>query len=294
MKRSLSSLAGVAALALLTSSASAQEPSLDEVLKRVGAYVVEFQRQLSGIVAEEDYAQSVRAPTNFGSTAAKAGASRGLKSDLLLVKPAGVDRWIQFRDVFEVDGQPVRDRSERLMKLFLAPTETTATQAEQIATESSRYNIGGIERTVNVPVFALIVLDPRVQPRFKFKRGRSRQAPVRSAAADATWVVEYQEVEPETIIRTTFNRDMPAKGRFWIEPASGRVLATELVAEDVRIRGSIVVGYDVDPALKLLLPIEMREDYDLRRDGTRVYGNATYSKFRQFQVKVDEKIAPIK
>jgi hypothetical protein len=32
----------------------------------------------------------------------------------------------------------------------------------------------------------------------------------------------------------------------------------------------------------------------LRRDGTKVEGTATYGKFRQFQVKVDEKIAPIK
>jgi hypothetical protein len=37
----------------------------------------------------------------------------------------------------------------------------------------------------------------------------------------------------------------------------------------------------------------MRERYDIRRGGSRVDGVATYSRFRQFQVKVDEKIAPI-
>jgi hypothetical protein len=37
----------------------------------------------------------------------------------------------------------------------------------------------------------------------------------------------------------------------------------------------------------------MREYYQLRRDNTRIDGTATYSRFRQFQVKVDEKIAPI-
>jgi hypothetical protein len=38
----------------------------------------------------------------------------------------------------------------------------------------------------------------------------------------------------------------------------------------------------------------MRERYDIRRDASRLDGKATYGKFRQFQVKVDENIAPIK
>jgi hypothetical protein len=38
----------------------------------------------------------------------------------------------------------------------------------------------------------------------------------------------------------------------------------------------------------------MRERYVERRNNTRIDGAATYGKFRQFQVRVDEKIAPIK
>ena len=38
----------------------------------------------------------------------------------------------------------------------------------------------------------------------------------------------------------------------------------------------------------------LRERYMRRRDGSRTEGVATYGHFRQFQVKVDEKIAPIK
>ena len=38
----------------------------------------------------------------------------------------------------------------------------------------------------------------------------------------------------------------------------------------------------------------MRERYDIRRGGARVSGIATYGRFRQFQVKVDERIAPVK
>jgi hypothetical protein len=87
---------------------------------------------------------------------------------------------------------------------------------------------------------------------------------------------------------------MPSRGRFWIEPETGRVLASELIAEDLTVRGAITVGYDLEPALQVMVPTQMRENYDIVRGASRVMGVANYSKFRQFQVKVDEKIAPIK
>ena len=76
----------------LASFASAQEATLEAVLKRAGAYVVEFQRSLSGVVAEEQYVQSVRYPIGTGRSVNQLlPTHRELKSDLLLVKPAGVD-----------------------------------------------------------------------------------------------------------------------------------------------------------------------------------------------------------
>jgi hypothetical protein len=285
----------VAALALMLSPVAAQEPTVDTVLHRAGAYVVEFQRSLSGVVAEEQYVQQVRYQIG-NSRANLAPTYRMLKSDLLLVKPAGVDRWLQFRDVFEVDGKEVRDRNERLMQLFIKPSSSSAAQVERILGESSRYNIGNLLRTINTPVLALVILDPVNQPRFTFKRtthgdpllGRGTAGP-----PDSVWVVEYQEVEKQTVIRTTNGRDLPSRGRFWIEPATGQVAATELIAEDPFIKGIVDVEYRIEPVVGLLVPAEMRERYEIRRDGSRVDGTATYGRFRQFQVKVDEKLAPI-
>ena len=91
----------------------------------------------------------------------------------------------------------------------------------------------------------------------------------------------------------TNGRDLSARGRFWIEPATGHVLASELVAEDFSIKGTIDVDYESESAVGLLVPSEMRERYDIRRDGSRVDGAAVYSRFRQFQVTVDEKLTPI-
>lgn len=281
-------------------SARAQEPSLATVLERAGDYVATFQRQLSGVVAEETYTQDVREPIASGTVprAPLRGSPihRELRSDLLLVKPEKADRWIQFRDVFEVDGRPVRDRSERLMKLFVEPTASTADQAEHIITESSRYNIGNVVRTINVPLFALLILDPERQAHFKFARTGSGGPSIAGdlKVDEGIWVVRYEETGHGTMITTTFGRDLPSRGRFWIDPATGRVLMSELVAEDTLVAGTVVVKYQPDVLADLLVPVAMRERYLERRNNARIDGAATYGKFRQFQVKVDEKIAPIK
>jgi hypothetical protein len=285
----------VVGVALTVWPVSAQEPTLGNVLARAGTYVVEFQRQLSGIVAEEQYVQDVRYPIGSTRFNPLLPRHRELKSDLLLVKPVGGDRWLQFRDVFEVDGSAVRDRNERLMQLFVTPSASSASQTDRITEESSRYNIGNLLRTVNVPVLALVVLDPRHQARFAFKRSDHRTPLLehdRPKPVDV-WVIEYQEVQKKTMIRTTNGRDLSARGRFWIEPATGQVLASELVAEDLAIRGTIDVDYEIEPTIGLLVPSVMRERYDIRRDGSRVDGEAVYSRFRQFQVTVDEKLAPV-
>jgi hypothetical protein len=285
-------------LVLQGSFALGQEPTLADVLARAGVYVTAFQRQLSGVVTEESYVQDVKGGLSFGlrSTAGQGVTHRVLKSDLLLVKPQGAAHWIQFRDVFDVDGKAIRDRSERLMKLFLEPSTSTAAQVQQIVAESVRYNIGNIHRTINVPVFALLILEPGNQEYFKFMRADAgAPAIARDLAVPAgAWAIRYEEIGPKTVITTTNGRDMPSHGRFWIDPATGRVLMSELIAEDFALSGTIVVTYQPDVIPDLLVPAAMRERYVERRSGVRVDGKATYGRFRQFQVKVDEKIAPIK
>jgi hypothetical protein len=280
------------------------EVTLRDVIKRAGAYVVDFQRELSGIVAEERYVQDVRyvlqsyAVGSLPRSTASQDARRVLMSDLLLVRPAGATRWVQFRDVFEVDGRPVHDRSERLFKLFIEPTASSAQQVDDIVRESSRYNIGNLQRTINVPLLALLILDPANQRRFAFERTQDRKPRLGSepkSAGDAQiWVVEYHEESAGTLIRGSGNHDIPSHGRFWIDAASGHVVGTELIADDTTLKGTVNVIYRLEPSVNLLVPAEMRERYEVRRDGSRVDGTATYSKFRQFQVKVDEKIAPLK
>jgi hypothetical protein len=101
---------------------------------------------------------------------------RELKSDLLLVKLGDENFWMQFRDVFEVDRKPVRDRDQRLAKLFIEAKADARTQADSIQQESARYNLGPLMRTINVPIMALLFSSARCsQAHIRARQGRKRQ-----------------------------------------------------------------------------------------------------------------------
>jgi len=283
---------GVVIAITTAAPAAAPEVTLATVLERAGAYVGLVERGVSGIVAEERYRQRWSVLPRGMQTDEQ--RQRELVSDLLIVRIETAGLLAQFRDVFDVDGAPVRDRDERLMKLFLQPTGSTANQLDAILTESARYNIGNIERNVNMPLLAVFFLDPRNQGRFRFFRTKDRNPALAPAAAFGlpadTWIVRFQEREKQTVLHNTqTNADLPTHGRFWIEPATGRVLMTELVAEDRSLRATIDVTFRSEPIEGMLLPLRMQERYEGRRSKSLIEGSATYDKFRHFTVNVDEK-----
>jgi hypothetical protein len=274
---------------LLVCSLQAREPTLAEVLGRAGRYVTEFERQLAGIVAEEQYVQQV---IRFGrGPGSLVNPMRiNLRSDLVLLRGRPAAAWVQFRDVFEVDGSPVRDRADRLTELLATNPPSRDAQIRKILETSARYNIGEVERNINVPLLALQFLEPANQRRFRFTRTAERQpATVAGPAAPdeafrisvEMWAIQYQERQEPTIIRTTTGKDLRSRGRFWIDPVTGHVLMSELVAEDRAVRATIDVSYQSEPLLGMLVPIEMRERYEGRRDNALTEGHATYGRFRQ-------------
>jgi hypothetical protein len=110
------------------------------------------------------------------------------------------------------------------------------------------------------------------------------------------WIVNFEEVEGPTLIYTTGGGNIFSRGRFWIERDTGRVLMSEMITEDSRVRGELVVSYQSEPLLGLLVPIELRERYTEKVLPSRlppITGQATYSNFRRFEVSVDQKIGPV-
>ena len=277
---------------------TAQDVPFGEVLGRTVQWVLDYQQQLAGVVSEETYVQTWEGRTSRGRE------TRTLKSDVLLTRPPGATRYLLFRDVFEVDGRQVRDRDERLLDLFLQPSAVASRQVMRILDESARYNIGDISRNVNTPTLALIFLDPQYRDRFRFERtGDLTPATVRDGATrdddevrrlftpgGGVWAIAYQETAADTMLGTGNGDSLRAGGRFWVEPATGRVVMTELELRADTVTATVDVRYALEPALDLMVPVAMRERYDARRKDSTVEGTAFYSRVRRFQVSSTEAI----
>lgn len=278
--------------------------SLPEILARASRFVEAYAGRASGMVVEESYVQDVQEVNRFGyrESLRKGELHRTLRSDLLLVRPVGIDAWMQFRDVFEVDGKALRDRNDRLAKLFLEPSKSTASQVEKIMKESARYNIGDVERTINLPLLGLTPLDRRAQAGFQFRLDDTKEAPGDFMGVPRTpafalppdaIAVAYDEIQVQTMVRTPQGKNLAAKGRFWFVPATGYIVMTELRVDDWTLAAVIHVAYRLQPNGDLPLPSSMHEMYENRLNHRRIEGTATYSNFREFNVAVDEQIAPV-
>ena len=234
------------------------------------------------VVAQERYEQEVRYQAAPMSRSRDITSSTVLLSDFLLVRgPDGA--WVPFRDVFERDGAPVRDREDRLSALFIGQSGTGFDQARRIADESARYNIGGVDRTINVPTLALEFLTPVHRDRFDFA--------FEGGATGGLRVVRYVERRGPTYMRTTGGRDLPASGRYWIQEATGRIERSELRASEAGLDAHISVTYRLDELAGLWVPGRMDEQYTQRRDRSEIRGTAVYSRYRRFQVTTSDELA---
>jgi hypothetical protein len=272
----------------------AHDPALNPFIARVADYVSEYGKELSSIVSEETYVQEATGPgtvapwtvtlngvVSVPPAVAGAKTTRTLVSDFLQVRIPGFEGWLPFRDVFEVDGQPVRDRQDRLVKLFVETSPERALQSAQaVVLESARYNLGGVRREVNVPTLPLWFLEPQNIRRFNFRKVGEDTLSGRRVV-----VVEYTEVVHPTFIKTPQSEDVVSSGKIWAEPTTGRVHRTLLTASIA----SITVNYASRPEVPgLWLPVTMDEEYS--RGATLIKGKATYAKFRQFQVQTSEQL----
>ncbi len=287
-------LTAIALLALATPVGAQSDPTLEDLLLRAGSYLDTFVSRFSNVVSEERYYQEATgAVVSVNGVLGRGNITSGslprtekvtLKSDFLLVRVSDYADWIPFRDVFEVNGVTVRDREGRLTKLFTSSSGSALEQAQQITRESARYNIGNMTRTINNPLLSLAFLMRDFRGRFAFTLGR-----IDKQVGPTAWVVDYKEQVRPTLIRGYGDGDLPARGRAWIEGGTGAVLKTEFFLDDPAVNARVSTTFKSDERLGIHVPNEMIEEYKLA-GGARVSGKATYSRFRQFNVKTEEQI----
>jgi hypothetical protein len=264
---------------------TAPTATLPEVLGRAATYVGRFDAAVASVVAEEHYHQKYTMPDALpgGRSARPYEEKRDIKSDFLMVRSQESDLWIPFRDVYEVDGKPVREREERLTRLLVDASGSTYDRARRLTEEGARYNLGPVRRTVNIPTQALQFLRAANQRRSVFRKtGDERVDGI------AAWQIQFEEVGLPTLIRTTGGASLPATGSFWIDPVSGMVLRTLIRTRLDDFRAEIEVGFAPSDVVDIMLPSELRERY--RGRGYQLDGVATYTRFRRFRITTDETV----
>jgi hypothetical protein len=283
---------------LMVASAAvvAQEIDVGTVVARATQYVADYEKRFSVLVAQEEYVQEIRwQSVSSGGNLTRANPGGGfnntdavqkrqvLRSDFLLVALEG--GWMPFRDVFEVNGRYVHESEDRLARLFTQPSSTSFAQAAEIMRESTKYNIGSVTRTINIPTLALLFLHPDIVKRFEFRREAEEAVADRRA-----WVVSYRETVRPSLIKTSRGRDLPLSGKLWIEPQTGTVLKTFLEAADPEVRAQVTVTMKQDEDIDLWVPAVMDEYYKDTRESRDILGRATYDLYRRFHVNTDEVI----
>jgi VWFA-related protein len=281
-----------------------------DMADRLARYSELFESEFSAVVAEERFVQTIhpwhgepagpdKEPAlNWLEPGAKESkgaiiARRQLLSDVLMVQLKG-RQWQSYRDVGEVDGNPVRDRADRVQRLFLSGGPDLAGRFQEIALESARYNLGDIKRDLNLPTVTLSLLRRVNHPRFEFKR----QKDVAIDGASCR-VLAYKEKVTPTLISTRNSGDVFLYGRIWLDAADGKVRRTEL-RYDRTGGGRSYIRVDYGPAegYGIFLPVHMWEWYEganlegrIGGDMTVAEGLATYSKYRRFKVSTTETIS---
>jgi hypothetical protein len=209
MRTHLIALAALLASPLL----SAQEPTLEQVMERVGKYVASYGEKAAVVVASEKYSQSVLVE------GADMGRPRDLKAEFAIVRVAG-GAWTGYRDVIEFEGKPVQDRKDRLVSL-LTDAGGDASELIRIANESARFNIGPVSRNFNVPTAAMFFFLPSEHARFTFARKSAKKI-----EGIDTWEIEFRETKRPTLVRTRAGLDVPIEGTLHVKPDDGTVVRT--------------------------------------------------------------------
>lgn len=272
----LLSLAGFA----MAQASPLPDTSTRAVVAAAAAYVADYQKQLSYVLAEETYTQQILAlaPGDVASF-----RPREIRSETFFLFTTPEHGWMAIRDVMEVDGEPVQDRRSPLDALRTLPPERVAAEFKD---SNARYNIGRTYRNFNEPTLGLLPLTDLHRPRFTFERRRMTRD------GDVVLVtLEFRERESPTLIRDLKHGRLFSQGEMVVEAATGRVRRTELRvdARDLDVR--LTTEYGPEERLGMWVPVRFREQYERgsgragRRGGEheRIQCDATYSNYRRFE-----------
>jgi hypothetical protein len=246
--------------------------ALEQLLDRMGDYLIAYESQLSSVVAEETFDQTIYARSSTVRSAR-------LESDVAFMRLPGGAEWLGFREVRRVNWRPVKAAGLSIAEV-LGSAAGDMTKALAIANASARHNLG-LPRTINVPTAPLDIIHPRHRLAHTFDiRGEE------IIDGTPTVVVGFLETARPSLVREPSGVDLVSSGRIWLEPANGTIRRVEWYyqQETRRARASapprLRVDFELHRELGFMVPVRMQEIFSVER--ARGEGRATYRNFKRF------------
>lgn len=263
---------------------------VDAVVAAAAAYVKDYQRALTSVLADEDYAQEVVTQTPLDRSMPR---SRRLRSEVFFMFAPASGDWMAMRDVVSMDGSALATRPNLREALrTLPPVEVART----FKSYNSRFNLGRASRNFNEPTLSLLFLDDRYRPNVTFTRkGVQRRQ-------DGLWVTLgfTESPGPGTLIRDLSQAPVVSKGEVVVDANTGRVRRAHMETDFGGMVAVLTTTYAPELRLGMWVPVTFAETY---RSGQKVAispdpritlpttyeeirGLAKYANYRRFEVKV--------
>ena len=180
----------------------------------MSTYLIEYESQLSSLVADERFEQSILARGRL------IGEHVLLESEVAFLRLPGDAEWLGFRDVKKVNSRPVSDPGPPISEL-LASTADTFAKAITLSRASARHNLG-LPRTINTPTTPLHIIHPRYRRAHHFEL--AGEANVRGQRAA---IVSFREDARPTLLREPSGANLVSSGRIWVDAKTGTVWRVE-------------------------------------------------------------------
>src|SRR5215470_11529507 len=237
----------------LRTGGTAQQTEIpaEMVLSRASDYVSKYEADLGNLIGREEYVQSsVWMDASVPPRVARR-MQRRTSADFLIIQVG--DEWAALRKVNRLDGNKVKESTPSFDSVFDNSPEANSTLLKNMKLESTEYNLGDIQREINLPTFALHVLRKNEAQRFVFER-------VGTAKIDGvqTWKIRFRETSGQSLVVGGKGETLYSNGMLWIEPETGRVVQSEFNVDNpyaaYKIRGQIDVTYAQGKNVKISVP----------------------------------------
>jgi hypothetical protein len=253
----------------------AAQPSLEEVLIRLGAYSTAYRHNFRQFVASEQ-----RTQRHWGHNLKV--EERTTVSDYYVVSlPSAPASMVEFRETLSLDGRPVKGRRGKVLELLTRKSKSLAAEVDSLAAENKRYNLGAFRRFAEFTNMGLLYVDPNVQPHVRYRLAKSGNL----------LALEFRESGPETLARQD-GRPAPATGVIYFTYPEVRVVKVDLQIHEEWAEGlayvRCIVDYEPGPD-GLMLPGRCRHFIPGVIEGPTPGGwesEARYTNYRRFSSDV--------